>query len=342
MATVLPAEWEPQSAVMLTWPRQDGDFQQHFHAIEQTFLTIAAAVAENETVHINVSDDKDRLERRLLHAGLPASRLRIYEVASDDVWARDHGPISVFKDGQLVHLDFTFNGWGNKYPCQHDNQLTRKLATLGAWNAPVESIDLVLEGGSIESDGQGTFLTTESCLLNSNRNPGLNREDVERQLREHLGAKRILWLRSGSLAGDDTDGHIDTIARFCSTDLIAYQACANAEDSQFGGLGKLAEELSALRTMENLPYKLVALPMAAPIYSASGHRLPASYANFLVLNKAVLVPVYDDPADEIALTRLGHAFHGRQVMRINCRTLIEQYGSLHCVTMQIPNVKRLE
>lgn len=340
MATVLPAEWELQSAVMLTWPRRDGDFRQHFVSVENTFLAIAAAISRYETVHINVDGDAGKLRRRLLRAGIPANRLRLYEVASDDVWARDHGPISVFKNDRLVHLDFIFNGWGNKYPFQKDNQLTRNLAALGGWSAPVESVDFVLEGGSIESDGQGTFLTTESCLLNPNRNRSLNREDVEERLREHLGAERILWLQAGGLAGDDTDGHIDTLARFCSPNLIAYQACGDVSDMQFSELSVLADQLSALRTKDNMPYELLALPMAAPIYSTDGHRLPASYANFLILNNAVLAPVYDDPADQLALTRLRHAFRGRCVTGINCRALIEQYGSLHCVTMQIPRANR--
>ena len=322
---------------MLTWPRQDGDFKNHFCAIEQSFLAIAAAIAQYEPVHINVELDAGNLRHRLLRTGIPAERLRIYEVASDDVWARDHGPISVFRNHQLVHLDFIFNGWGGKYPSRLDNELTRKLAALGAWDAPVQSLDFVLEGGAIESDGQGTLLTTESCLLNPNRNPGLTRADIEERLREYLGIERVLWVRSGDLAGDDTDGHIDTLARFCNPSLIAYQTCDDTSDAHFGKLSALSGELSRLRTSEGLPYELLALPLPAAIHSADGRRLPASYANFLILNNAVLVPVYGDAADELALKSLRHAFRGRRVMGIDCRTLIEQYGSLHCVTMQIPS-----
>lgn len=337
MGTILPAEWTPQDAVMLTWPRQDGDFKDHFRAVEQSFLTIAAVIAQYEPVHINVQCDAENLRQRLLRNGIPAERLRIYEVASDDVWARDHGPISVFRDHQLVHLDFVFNGWGGKYPSRLDNELTRKLATLGAWNAPVQSLDFVLEGGAIDSDGQGTLLTTESCLLNSNRNPGLTRADVEERLWEYLGIERVLWVRSGDLAGDDTDGHIDTLARFCNPNLIAYQACDDPSDAHFRKLSVLSNELSRLRTSEGLPYELLALPLPAAIHSADGRRLPASYANFLILNNAVLMPVYGDAADELALKSLRHAFRDRRVIGINCRALIEQYGSLHCVTMQIPS-----
>lgn len=337
MGTVLPAEWAPQDAVMLTWPRENGDFKNHSRAIEQSFLTIAAAIAQYEPVHINVERDAGKLRHQLLRSGIPAERLRIYEVASDDVWARDHGPISVFRDNQLVHLDFAFNGWGNKYPSRLDNEVTRKLAALGAWNAPVRSIDFVLEGGAIESDGQGTLLTTESCLLNPNRNPGLTRADIEKRLREYLGIERVLWVRSGDLAGDDTDGHIDTLARFCNPNLIAYQACHDTSDTHFRKLGALYRELSRLRTRQGSPYELLALPLPAAIYSADGRRLPASYANFLILNNAVLMPVYGDAADELALKSLSHAFRDRCVTGVNCRTLIEQYGSLHCVTMQIPS-----
>lgn len=336
MVTALPAEWELQDAVMLTWPREDGDFKQNSIAIERTFQTIAVAIAQYETVHINVERDATTLRHRLLRSGIPANRLRIYEVVSDDVWARDHGPISVFKDSQLVHLDFVFNGWGNKYPSRNDNELTRRLAAIGAWKSPVQSIDFVLEGGSIESDGQGTILTTESCLLNPNRNPGLTREDIEQRLRKYLGIERIVWLRSSGLVGDDTDGHIDTLARFCNPNLIAYQACDDSSDAHSDKLGALAGELSALRTKGGEPYELIALPLPSPIYNADGHRLPASYVNFLILNGAVLVPLYDDAADELALRRLRRVFRGRHIVGINCRSLIEQYGSLHCVTMQIP------
>lgn len=333
----LPPEWAPQSAVMLTWPRQDGDFARHFEAVERNFFAIALAIARHEGLHVNVATDAAGLERRLLAAGVPADRLRVYEVPNDDVWARDHGPVTVVRDGRLVHLDFIFNGWGGKFPAERDDALTRRLAAIGALTAPVESIDFVLEGGALEVDGEGTLLTTERCLLAKTRNPTLTKAQIEALLKDRLGLKRVLWLRHGDLIGDDTDGHIDTIARYCDAHTIAYQACEDASDAHHGDLAAMARELEALRDHRGEPYKLVPLPLPAPIFDADdGRRLPAGYANFLIINGAVLVPVYGDALDEEALRRLRPCFPGREVIGIDCTALIQQYGGLHCVTMQFP------
>jgi agmatine/peptidylarginine deiminase len=335
---ILPAEWEPQSAVMLTWPRRDGDFAKVFAAVEANFVAIAVAIARFESLHVNVAEGAASLRERLVAAGVPPERLRVYELPNDDVWARDHGPITVVRDGKLVHLDFQFNGWGGKFSAARDNALTAALAHIGAWNAPVETIDLVLEGGGIESDGKGTLLTTERCLLAPTRNAKLDKAGIEAVLKAKLGVERILWLRHGDLLGDDTDGHIDTIARFCDADTIAYQACDDRADAHHEDLAGLAAELAALRTTDGRPYQLVPLPLPQAIFDADdGRRLPAGYANFLILNGAVLVPLYGDTNnDAIALQRLRPCFPGREVIGIDCRALIQQYGSLHCVTMQIP------
>jgi agmatine/peptidylarginine deiminase len=243
----------------------------------------------------------------------------------------------VLKDGKPVLLDFIFNGWGNKYPHAQDNELTTKLHARSAFgNTPVESIDLVMEGGSIEVDGEGTLLTTESCLLNPNRNPGLKREQIESQLRHYLGIDRILWLKHGAIDGDDTDGHIDTLARFCDAETIAYQACDDADDPHYAGLKAMEAELQTLRRKDGEPYRLVSLPWPAAIHDDTGRRLPATYANFLIVNGAVLVPTYNDAADAGALKALAGAFLGRSIVPVMCRPLIYQYGSLHCVTMQLP------
>jgi agmatine/peptidylarginine deiminase len=322
---------------MLTWPRRDGDFAKLFDAVERNFIDIAVAIARFENLHVNVADDSARLARRLVESGVPAARLRVYEVPNDDVWARDHGPITVIRDGRLVHLDFRFNGWGGKFPAARDDALTRRLAGLGAWSAPVESIDFVLEGGGIESDGDGSLLTTERCLLAPTRNPRLDRAGIEAVLKKTLGAQRILWLRHGDLLGDDTDGHIDTIARFCDARTIAYQSCDNRSDPHHAELAAMAAELAALRTRDGAPYRLVPLPLPRAIHDPDDRRrLPAGYANFLIVNGAVLVPTYRDPGDSIALQRLAPCFPGREIVGIDCRALIHQYGSLHCVTMQIP------
>jgi agmatine/peptidylarginine deiminase len=338
MTDLLPPEWAPQSAVMLTWPRADGDFARHFAAVEDTFVRIAVAISRFEAVHINYGLDPGALRARLVAAGANNDRVRIWTVESDDVWARDHGPITVRRAGHWVHLDFGFNGWGGKFEASRDDALTRRLDALGAWNAPVETQDFILEGGAIEVDGRGTLLTTERCLLAPTRNPHLDKAGIEAFLKPRLGVARVLWLAHGDLLGDDTDGHIDTIARFCDPHTIAYQACTDRGDAHFDDLAAMQEELRAFRDADGQPYRLVPLPMPQAIYDedANGRRLPAGYPNFLIINGAVLVPLYGVPQDEAAVAALRPCFPDREVIGIDCRWLIRQYGSLHCVTMQIP------
>lgn len=338
MTSVLPAEWAPQSAVQLTWPRPEGDFADAFDAVEATFTQLAATITRFEKLIIACGPDVDGLRAHLLGAGVRDDRLHLVAAPANDVWARDHGPITVFRNGQPVHLDFIFNGWGGKFEAGLDNTLTRALAALDVWDAPVESLDFVLEGGGIESDGIGTLLTTERCLLADTRNPAFDQAQIEARLKTWFGVHRVLWLKHGDLIGDDTDGHIDTIARFCDVNTIAYQACDDANDAHYEDLRALEAELQALRTAEGEPYKLVALPLPNAIFDADGKRLPAGYPNFLIINGAVLVPTYGDAInDPIALGRLRPCFPDREVIGIDCRALIAQYGSLHCVTMQIPS-----
>jgi agmatine/peptidylarginine deiminase len=336
MTTVLPAEWAPQDAVQLTWPRADGDFARWFDEVERNFLAIAVAIARYEPLLVATAGEARALHQRLTRAGVPSRRLRVYPVPGNDVWARDYGPITVFRNREPVHLDFTFNGWGGKFEAGDDNRITRRLAEQEAWNAPVETIDFVLEGGAIDTDGAGTLLTTERCLLAPTRNPGLSKAQVEEKLKQWLGLARILWLRRGDLLGDDTDGHIDTVARFCDPGTIAYQACDDRSDAHYEELAAMAAELAALRDPWGKPYRLVPLPLPEPIHDADGRRLPAGYPNFLIVNGGVLVPTYGCDADAVALQRLRPCFPGRELIGIDCRALIHQYGSLHCVTMQIP------
>ena len=332
-----PAEWAPQSAVQLTWPREDGDFARWFDAVERCFIDIAVAITRFEPVLIVREHAPERLKQRLIQSGAPAERIRVVTAPSNDVWARDHGPITVFRDRKRVHLDFVFNGWGGKFEAGLDNQITRRLAAAGVWSAPVETLEFVLEGGGIESDGAGTLLTTERCLLAPTRNPTLSKAQIEEKLKGWFGLSRVLWLKRGDLLGDDTDGHIDTIARFCDAHTIAYQACDDRQDAHYEELQAMAAELAAFRDNFGKPYKLVPLPLPKPIYDEDGKRLPAGYPNFLILNGAVLAPTYGDAAtDDEALARLRPCFPGREVIGIDCRALIHQYGSLHCVTMQIP------
>tara|TARA_R110000787_G_scaffold20790_24_gene61938 strand:- start:1724 stop:2743 length:1020 start_codon:yes stop_codon:yes gene_type:complete len=332
----LPPEWTPQAAVMLTWPRQDGDFAKHFDQVEACFLNIATQISRFEAVWINCADGSESLLPKLEAAGADTGRIRIHSVASDDVWVRDHGPITVLRDEQPVHLDFQFNAWGGKFEFQNDNLITRKLKLMGALSAPVESVDFVLEGGGIEVDGCGALLTTERCLLAPTRNPQLQRADIEQLLSRKLGVERILWLKHGDLQGDDTDGHIDTLARFCDERTIAYQACSDKNDPHFEDLANMEQELQALRRADGTPYRLFPLPLPSAIHDEDGKRLPAGYANFLIINGAVLVPAYGEAEDTQALDCLRPCFPDREIIGVNCRALILQYGSLHCVSMQIP------
>jgi agmatine/peptidylarginine deiminase len=337
MSQILPPEWAPQWGVMLTWPRPDGDFAEIFDEVEQNFIAIACAISRYENVLIGTGADIQALRRRLIEAGALGERLHLHVVRSNDVWARDHGPITVFRDGQPLHLDFIFNGWGGKFDAAEDNWITRSLARQGALVAPVESLDFVLEGGGIEVDGAGSLLTTERCLLAPTRNPQFSRQQIEQKLKSWFGVQQVLWLKHGDLQGDDTDGHVDTIARFCDARTIAYQGCDDPGDAHFEDLQALAGELGALKSADGLPYRLVSLPLPAAIHDESGRRLPAGYANFLILNGAVLVPIYADSQDAAALGRLRSCFPDREVIGIDCRALIRQYGSLHCISMQIPH-----
>ncbi|MGH8542014.1 MAG: agmatine deiminase family protein [Stenotrophobium sp.] len=336
MSVVFPAEWAPQSAIQLTWPRADGDFVRHFDAVECNFIEIATAISCFENVIIGYGGNPDALRQRLVIAGARGERLHIYAVQSNDVWARDHGPITVFRGAKPVHLDFIFNGWGGKFDASLDNRITRSLAAQGAWQAPVESLDFVLEGGGIESDGAGTLLTTERCLLALTRNPQFSKSQIEQKLKAWFGVARVLWLTHGDLIGDDTDGHIDTISRFADAQTIIYQACNDPGDAHYADLKAMERELQALRQANGQPYKLVPLPLPQPVFDEDGKRLPAGYPNFLILNGAVLAPTYGDVSDAVVLERLRACFPGREVIGIDCRALINQYGSLHCVTMQIP------
>ncbi len=338
-AVVFPAEWHPQSAVMLTWPHDQGDWGATLAQVEPVFLAIARWVCHYQKLIVACLDDDQQTHvgQLLESAGISPSRFQLYVVPSEDSWSRDHGPIGVYLAGRLMLLDFTFNAWGDKFTAQLDNQITRRLHAAGAFaDTLLQPIDFVLEGGSIDSDGAGTLLTTEACLLSKTRNPGYTRAEIEARLRDWLGIRQILWLRHGALEGDDTDSHIDTLARFCDPHTIAYVHCDDPNDSHYPALQAMAAELKQCRRLDGQPYRLVPLPWPRPKYDASGQRLPATYANFLIINGAVLVPTYHDPADAQALEILAACFPTREVIGIHSLPLTWQHGSLHCVTMQIP------
>jgi len=332
----LPAEWEPQDGILLAWPHRDTDWHPNLEEVSAVFVELTRRIVPFEVVII-VTPEPAEVAERLSLAGIAPDRVKIFQIPTNDTWTRDFGPITIYRNEQPVLLDFGFNGWGLKFAADRDNQVTGRLHADGCFGAtPKEIIGLILEGGSIESDGAGTILSTSQCLLNNNRNPHLNRQQIELALAEQLGAEQVLWLDYGALAGDDTDSHIDTLARLCPDDTIAYVRCDNPQDEHFVPLQKMEQQLLQLRTRSGQPFRLIPLPWPQASYDEEGQRLPATYANFLVINGALLVPTYKDPSDQAALSDLASAFPGREIIGIDCRPLIWQHGSLHCVTMQIP------
>ena len=333
---IFPAEWHPQKMVQLTWPHQHSDWNYLIDEVEATFVKIAQAIASRQQLLIvcqNIADVKGKLDKKLW------TNISFFELESNDTWARDHGGIVVFDKGKPTIYDFCFNGWGMKFAANHDNQITRKLFQAGAFAGHTyQNMNFfVLEGGSIESDGIGTILTTEECLLSPNRNDSLSKSEIEGCLKQFFGAERILWLKNGYLAGDDTDSHIDTLARFCSEDSIAYVKCNDEKDEHYNSLSKMEEELKVFNQTNGDPYQLIALPMATPIYDPDDdHRLPATYANFLIINEAVLFPTYNCSTDDIAIKAIKKAFPSHEIVAVDCSVLIRQHGSLHCITMQYP------
>ena len=332
---VFPAEWADQSGVMLTWPHDKTDWADMLDEVELCFIEIVKAIAEKEKVLI-VCPDQLLLSNKLKDCRV--ENLIFAELASNDTWARDHGAITVTIDGKHTLYDFTFNGWGMKFASNFDNQITRSLYLQGAFEDKVlygNRQNLVLEGGSLESNGEGTILTTRACLLSANRNQYLSEEEIELKLKELFGAEQILWLSSGYLSGDDTDSHVDTLARFCNPHTIAYVKCEDEHDEHYEALKNMELELMSFKTLNDQPYNLIPLPMADAVFDGE-FRLPATYANFLIINGAVLVPFYNSSKDIIAENQLQRAFPDREIIGIDCRPLILQHGSLHCVTMQFP------
>ena len=312
--TFFPAEWHPQSGVQLTWPHAATDWASLLPEVDDCFVRIAYEILNHDERLLIVTPEADRI-RALLAERLPARLLPAvcyFECPTNDTWSRDHAFISVVEDGERRLLDFRFNAWGGKFEASLDNAINRRIRD-GIRGVYEDHLDLELEGGSIESDGRGTILTTVRCNLNPNRRSGL--EDMDRELKRRLGAERILWLRSGGLEHDDTDGHIDTLARLAPDDTILYGEGDEA----------LLSELQTLRTAEGKPYRLVGMP--------------PYHVNFLIMNGAVLVPFYENDGDnERARKALESVFPEREIVGIDCRILLTQNGSLHCSTMQFPAI----
>jgi agmatine/peptidylarginine deiminase len=339
MTPVLPAEWELQDAIMLTWPHQLTDWVTILNSVEQTYLEIVKAVITEQKLVI-VAHNVDVLShiKALFNLNcIDLNQIEFVICKTNDSWARDHGPICVFENGTLKALDFTFNGWGNKYQSELDNQINAHLFdSLLSEEAQSTPINLVLEGGAIESDGQGTLLTTSECLLNPNRNSTYSPAQLEQILSDTLGVKRFLWLENGYLEGDDTDSHIDTLARFAPNNAIVYVKCDDQSDPHFEQLTKMQQQLKQFETPQGQPYNLYALPFPKAKYNEENERLPATYANYLIINNKVLVPTYQDEHDQQALEVIAKAYPEHQVVGIDCLSLIQQFGSLHCITMQLP------
>jgi agmatine/peptidylarginine deiminase len=335
MKIYFPAEWTSQSAVLLTWPHSATDWKHILDEVIHCFTTIAKEILRQEKLII-VCKSVEEVKQALGETDY--ARIIFREISSNDTWSRDHGPLSIFVNDVPYLLDFTFNGWGLKFPANYDNQITKRLYESKAFSPDViyqNMLHVVLEGGSIETDGEGTILTTSRCLLSANRNEYKSKEEIADYLSLIFGVKRVLWLNHGYLAGDDTDSHIDTLARFCNPETIAYVQCTNPSDEHFKELSRMEDELHKFKTLSGKPYRLIPLPMTEAVYY-EGERLPATYANFLIINGAVLLPFYNSPLDEVAKQRLQEAFPNRKIIGIDCRPLIKQHGSLHCVTMQLP------
>ena len=312
----LPAEWESQSMVQLTWPHAKTDWAPMLEEITKTYNEMAREISKRE---------------ELLIVGEP----------NNDTWARDHGFITLVDDeGGAKLLDYCFNGWGEKFEAELDNAINRRIYDEGKVKGEyVDCLDFVLEGGSIESDGKGTIFTTSCCLLAPHRNQPMTKDEIEARLKKDLCAERVLWIDYGNLVGDDTDGHIDTLVRIAPNDTLLYIGCDDEADEQYEELKKMEEQLKSFRTMGGEPYKLVKLPTPRPIYDEDNERLPATYANFLIMNGAVLVPTYNQPdLDAEAMKLIGEVFPDREIVGIDCRSVIKQHGSLHCCTMQYPRL----
>ena len=332
----MPAEWERQRAVLMSFPHEETDWhnaddEAALEASLSPFIRIAQAIAYGQAVYI-ICKDKSKISKLFCST----RNMTFIEIPTNDTWIRDYGYISIKEESEIKLLNFTFDGWGRKFEASLDNAVNHALHKKGYLGVtPLETIEYVLEGGSIESDGEGTILTTSTCLCNPNRNSGTSKKDVEKKLQSTLGAERVLWLDHGYLAGDDTDSHIDTLARFVNRNTIVYIKCDDKEDEHYEALHKMETQLKSFKTKEGNPYTLISLPMTDAIYNKEGERLPSTYANFLITNGALIYPTYSDKNDAKAGDILKKLFPDKEIIPINCLKLIEQGGSLHCSTMQI-------
>lgn len=340
----LPAEFEAQAFVQLTWPHRNTDWAYIYDDVVDCYCNMAREISKREPLLI-VAQHPNEVVEALTSRNIPTQNIRMFSCKTNDTWARDHGFITCVHNEQKILMDFQFNGWGMKFASNFDNQINKNLYDADAVEGIYTNcLDFVLEGGSIESDGNGTLMTTSPCLLAPNRNDVMNKAEIEIQLCQFFNANRVLWLNHSWLAGDDTDGHIDTVARFCSEDTIAYVQCLDINDEHYQELKAMEDELKEFTKKDGNPYNLIPLPMPKAIYADDEfddngkiQRLPATYANFLIMNNSVLMPTYNQPEiDQIAINQLKVAFPDKEIIGIDCCVLIKQHGSLHCCTMQYP------
>jgi len=327
-----PAQWEEQEFVQIVFPHRQTDWVDYFDEAIETFVNIASSIAKYQKCLV-VAKELSFVKSLFTNIKIKKN-IKFVSIDSNDTWSRDFGAITVYENGRATLLDFKFNGWGCKYPSNLDNEVSKKLKQKGIFkDYKYKQIPMVLEGGSIDTDGSGVLITTTKCLCEKNRNPQFTKNIIEQKLKKIFGVKKILWLNSGALVGDDTDSHIDTLARFVSNTTIVYQTCNDQNDKNYIELKKMEQELKTFKNLDGVKYDLIPLPSIKTIYYEN-EQLPATYANFLIINKAVLVPIYNDPNDKKALSIFQKLFPKREIIGCDATTLIKQHGSLHCVTME--------
>lgn len=331
-----PAEWEPHEATWMSWPHAEGiSFPDAYETVMPTFVEMVRALATSEKVCINVRDAKEEKEIRARFSGGAPANVQFFHIPTNEPWCRDHGPIFLVnpqKKSRFI-LDWGYNAWGGKYPpFDKDDDVPTQVAK--RLDIPSMKIDMVLEGGSIEVNGAGTLLTTKSCLLNPNRNPKLSQSEIEANIKKYLNVEQILWLGDG-IEGDDTDGHVDDLTRFISRDTVITVVEENRQDSNHAPLQENLELLKTMKLLDGTPLKVIPIPMPGRI-DKEDLRLPASYANFYIANQCVLLPVFNDRNDRIAIDVLAKAFPTRKIVPIDCRELIWGLGAFHCLTQQQP------
>lgn len=330
------AEWEPQTAILMALPHEDTDWNYILDEARDQYRRLTEAMTAAGCHVIMLCRDKEDAAQLL--SGADSSRLTFIEADFNDTWTRDYGPLAVEKDDRIRALDFGFNGWGLKFASDKDN-----LVNLGLRDRFVieprqyrNERDFILEGGSVESDGHGTLLTTSRCLCSPNRNGGKSKQELNEILHDRLGAEHVLWLDYGALAGDDTDSHIDTLARLAPDNIIFFTGCRDMDDEHFEELLRMRAQLTLFRNVDGEPYNLVELPMPRAVISPDGERLPATYANYLVTDTTVFMPTYaQEDNDRLAMQTVRIAYPDKEVVGVDCRTLLRQHGSLHCATMQL-------